>query len=90
MHDVEMEKYAIALDLCEKIGAIEESEFRSGEYIDTSAYSDYEKLTDNIIKEYPDSINSFDNREDMLEHITSALDSAGVDRDLGDHIEDFE
>lgn len=63
--------------LCMKVDAVEECEIHSGEYTDTTAFMDYEELTDEILKHYPDAIADFKDREDMVACVTAAMESTG-------------
>ncbi|SDY67394.1 hypothetical protein SAMN04515617_1194 [Collimonas sp. OK242] len=71
------EKTNRALALCVEIGAIEICDSHEDTYIDTLEYSDYDELTTAILKNNPDSIDFFDNRDDMLDSIGDAMGSAG-------------
>jgi hypothetical protein len=69
-------KSAIAINLCMKIGAIEECEDHDGEYIDSMEYSDEEELTTEILKDNPQALNDFSSRKAMVEYIADVLNHA--------------
>lgn len=62
---------------CLKVGAIEECPLHEGEYMDTLEYMEYEELTDEILSNYPEAIEDFASREDMVECITAAMTTTG-------------
>lgn len=75
--DERKEKDQSAIDLCKKIGAIEECDLHDGEYIDTCAYSDADELTSIILEDNPDALKYFDSRTEMVEYISDTMQMAG-------------
>lgn len=74
LHDGKL--YA-AMFRCVEIGAIEMCKTHDEEFIDTLQFLDPNELTSKILEDNPDAIGAFDDREEMLKYVTSALDMAG-------------
>ena len=73
------ENFDLAIGLCITSRAITECEYHSGSYINTEEYDDPEELTSSIIEENPTALSFFKNRNDMVDFVRDALDSAGFE-----------
>jgi len=66
-----------ALNLCMQVGAAEECEIHPGTYLDSMEFFDYEELVEKIIDEVPGAMNGFNNRDEFVECVESAMEMAG-------------
>ncbi|WP_136526305.1 hypothetical protein [Geomonas ferrireducens] len=64
---------------CKNLGAIKECDIHEGEYRDTLQYTKYEELTDDILTHYPDAIETFSDRDDLVECVTDVMTTTGDD-----------
>lgn len=75
------EKVQWAIQLCAEFGAIEECDVHSGTYIDSMAYGDPVELTAEILKENPNALGHFENKNEMVDCVRDAMDLAGDECD---------
>jgi|GEM_PF-1996296 len=71
------EKVGVATSACVDFGAIEECENHEGIYIDTGEFMEHEELADQILDEDPVLLGQFKDKEEFVECVKEAMDSAG-------------
>lgn len=71
------DRIAAAIEMCIEIGAIERCENHEDALIDQEVFTDSEELTQEILKQNPEALVSFQSRDDMVDCVGEALAAAG-------------
>ncbi len=66
-------RVAHAEELCIEHGALERCELHPDVVVDTLSALDYEELTTQLVETYPESVQVFEDRADMVACVTEAM-----------------